>query len=811
MPRQGGQGKGKPGKHEKHFGRALIKQQQALNVFKLKDKKQDKLSVLENTALDDFIALAQIDDEGFEVKRVLDPAELVMDTSGGAHRAQKITTDGFQQQQLVIPRKPKWSFDMKAEEVDSNEKKAFLMWRRTIAQIEADSNYTLKITPFEKNLEVWRQLWRVCDRSDLIIQVVDGRNPLMYFTADLKKYLTEMRPTRPMLMLVNKSDLLSDYQRQQWARHFRKLGVFFIFYSAHLAQEDIDQGLTRAPSLTPEEQESLTASFIQHWQESDAKAVKEEEKRQKAAAKAALVKKAALAKKAAAAAAEQSDDDNDADADDEEDEEDEGDEEDDDEEQDDEEDLDGLEEVSDEEADDAAEDAVSDADDDAEAADEEEEDEVAASDYTRRVFNRADLMLTLRLFSSRVKAARKSMPVEAQDPAAISANRDPRACVGMVGYPNVGKSSVINTLLGVAKSSHGKLRVAVSSTPGKTKHFQTLILSNELMLCDCPGLVFPSFMRNAGEMLCSGILPINQMRDYVEPGNLIAARIPMHLLEAAYGIKIIRELDVLDHPDRPPTASEVLGAYCKVKGYITGGTGRWDEFRACKEVLRDFTDGRILYVAMPPNGCDILRWLQETEQTMLRRSKVADRLAQRLAQQSQTDELHKQGVNLLAYGDYNQTNVLGQKQAVKTGLDGVEDESEGEFEDEDEFDEEGALGLEGGMEHLSMHKTGASVIGGVSGTVEYEYIAEGDDTAYEFFAEVAALDGAAAAAGRVDDGSGARVKREHKRTKRWGKKDRKLRDKDPYREDVGPASYIVHFKNRNPRMPGSDYMMQGPK
>eukprot|EP01033_Poteriospumella_lacustris_P017485 gene17485-12505_t len=420
-------------------------------------------------------------------------------------------------------------------------------------------------------------------------------------------------------------------------------------------------------------------------------------------------------------------------------------------------------------------------------------------------------MLTLRLFSSRVKAARKSMPVEAQDPAAISANRDPRACVGMVGYPNVGKSSVINTLLGVAKSSHGKLRVAVSSTPGKTKHFQTLILSNELMLCDCPGLVFPSFMRNAGEMLCSGILPINQMRDYVEPGNLIAARIPMHLLEAAYGIKIIRELDVLDHPDRPPTASEVLGAYCKVKGYITGGTGRWDEFRACKEVLRDFTDGRILYVAMPPNGCDILRWLQETEQTMLRRSKVADRLAQRLAQQSQTDELHKQGVNLLAYGDYNQTNVLGQKQAVKTGLDGVEDESEGEFEDEDEFDEEGALGLEGGMEHLSMHKTGASVIGGVSGTVEYEYIAEGDDTAYEFFAEVAALDGAAAAAGRVDDGSGARVKREHKRTKRWGKKDRKLRDKDPYREDVGPASYIVHFKNRNPRMPGSDYMMQGPK
>jgi large subunit GTPase 1 len=37
--------------------------------------------------------------------------------------------------------------------------------------------------------------------------------------------------------------------------------------------------------------------------------------------------------------------------------------------------------------------------------------------------------------------------------------------VGLVGYPNVGKSSTINTLLLNKK-------VSVSSTPGKTKHFQ---------------------------------------------------------------------------------------------------------------------------------------------------------------------------------------------------------------------------------------------------------------------------------------------------------------------------------------------------
>lgn len=57
-------------------------------------------------------------------------------------------------------------------------------------------------------------------------------------------------------------------------------------------------------------------------------------------------------------------------------------------------------------------------------------------------------------------------------------------CCGLVGEPNVGKSSTLNALLG----SH---RVAVSSHPGRTKHYQTHYLARRFMLCDCPGLVFP--------------------------------------------------------------------------------------------------------------------------------------------------------------------------------------------------------------------------------------------------------------------------------------------------------------------------------
>lgn len=45
------------------------------------------------------------------------------------------------------------------------------------------------------------------------------------------------------------------------------------------------------------------------------------------------------------------------------------------------------------------------------------------------------------------------------------AEKKPRIkTIGMVGYPNVGKSSVINVLC-------NKKRVTVGALPGKTKHF----------------------------------------------------------------------------------------------------------------------------------------------------------------------------------------------------------------------------------------------------------------------------------------------------------------------------------------------------
>lgn len=59
-----------------------------------------------------------------------------------------------------------------------------------------------------------------------------------------------------------------------------------------------------------------------------------------------------------------------------------------------------------------------------------------------------------------------------------------KVTIGLIGHPNVGKSSVLNALA-------GKKIVSVSHTPGHTKRLQTILITPEICICDCPGLVFP--------------------------------------------------------------------------------------------------------------------------------------------------------------------------------------------------------------------------------------------------------------------------------------------------------------------------------
>ena len=124
---------------------------------------------------------------------------------------------------------------------------------------------------------------------------------------------------------------------------------------------------------------------------------------------------------------------------------------------------------------------------------------------------------------------------------ALGKTFDDRLMVGTVGYPNVGKSSVINVIC-------QKKRVGVANMPGKTKHFQTLNIEGNLCLCDCPGLVFPSFTNSKAEMMCCGVLPVDTMKDFISPISLIIHRVPKEVLESYYRIGL------------PPTTSRKYNA-----------------------------------------------------------------------------------------------------------------------------------------------------------------------------------------------------------------------------------------------------------
>lgn len=89
---------------------------------------------------------------------------------------------------LICPRRPKWRYDMTKAYIEANEEGIFKQWvNQTDAALEKwrladrkqdqDENDEGKETPsvnrsptsFERNLEVWRQLWRVTEISSIIL------------------------------------------------------------------------------------------------------------------------------------------------------------------------------------------------------------------------------------------------------------------------------------------------------------------------------------------------------------------------------------------------------------------------------------------------------------------------------------------------------------------------------------------------------------------------------------------------------------------------------------------------------------------
>lgn len=123
--------------------------------------------------------------------------------------------------------------------INEQENVAFLEWRRDIASIE-ENNMRLAITPFEKNIEVWKQLWRVIEKSHVLLQIVDARNPLFFYSADLEQYIGEVGGDKEFILCINKADYLSPDLITHWNEYFKQKGVKHVFISAKQEQEKLD-------------------------------------------------------------------------------------------------------------------------------------------------------------------------------------------------------------------------------------------------------------------------------------------------------------------------------------------------------------------------------------------------------------------------------------------------------------------------------------------------------------------------------------------------------------------------------------------
>ncbi|RLN75907.1 hypothetical protein BBJ28_00011983, partial [Nothophytophthora sp. Chile5] len=411
-------------------------------------------SYLEGSSLDDFLASAVLANREFTAVKesimLLEEADTgaqlveyvhsnrprlrIKDTYSPhfipASRRKKNVVPEMTFAELKVPRRPQWDASTTADELNQLEKESFLTWRRDIALLEASSD-NLEVTPFEKNLEVWRQLWHVRERSDIVVQIVDARNPLFY--------------------------------RLTWGDHFKAEKIDFVFFSAKEAQDEIDED---AKKLRIEQRD---AGDYESYDD----------------AKPASIPQPGGSSSTA---------------------------------------------------------------------------EATPSEYP--VLSRLELLDFLMTIATEVAS---EVGLRVKDKGLIK--------FGMVGFPNVGKSSVINALLGASTYSHKTQRVAVGATPGKTKHFQTLILECGFCLCFCAA-----------------------------PCELLCHRIPKRVFEQTYGIKIstsktARETD-------PVNIYALLESYARNRGYTTTGKGGPDTSRAARDILRHYVSGRLLYCHPAPNASD---------------------------------------------------------------------------------------------------------------------------------------------------------------------------------------------------------------
>ncbi|TRY60734.1 hypothetical protein DNTS_007807, partial [Danionella cerebrum] len=441
---------------------------------------------------------------------------------------------------LNFPRRPAWHYGLQREQLLRKEEKSFLEYLEALHS----KNPPGTLSHFEHNLETWRQLWRVMEMSDVILLIVDIRHPVLQFPPALYHHITaELK--KQIILVINKVDLCPAPLVLAWKYYLMAQfpHLHCVCFTSHPGQPYSTCEKIPVPALS-----GSTARVINSILPFCSVTKKEDEQESRMES------------------GRRTDPDHES--------------------------------VSEDHSRTRLEDLLP---------------------YSTRGIRMVMMMMMMMMMlivvivdlsSWEKKIQRDAVAVategcqadegletvlmEHHSDIAMEMNsptqelyKDGVLTLGCIGFPNVGKSSVLNSLV-------GRKVVSVSRTPGHTKYFQTYYLTPTVKLCDCPGLVFPSRVDKQLQVL-AGIYPVSQLQEpYSSVGYLCERTDYLSVL------KLTHPESLLDPGTQDWTAWDVCEAWAEKRGYKTAKAARNDVYRAANSLLRLTIDGRLSLCLRPP-------------------------------------------------------------------------------------------------------------------------------------------------------------------------------------------------------------------
>ena len=152
--------------------------------------------------------------------------------------------------------------------------------------------------------------------------------------------------------------------------------------------------------------------------------------------------------------------------------------------------------------------------------------------------------------------------------------------IGFVGYPNVGKSSIINTLK--------KKKVCnVAPIPGETKVWQYITLMRRIYLIDCPGIVPVSAHDSETGTVLKGVVRVENLESPSEHIAALLSRVKPEYIKRTYNLESWKNAD------------DFLAQLSARMGKLLRG-GEPDLDTSAKMVLNDWIRGKIPFFVPPP-------------------------------------------------------------------------------------------------------------------------------------------------------------------------------------------------------------------